>query len=115
MEIPHDNLVVTPVTFKIGVIETTFKLGYKGIDDNGEYTLEVEGTPFDDLEEFKDMGEAPEVGHSTSDVTYGANTTRFDFLAFFKGRRTPVAIIHNLRGGYVTVDVRGKPQKSWQV
>lgn len=34
---------------------------------------------------------------------------------FLKGRRTPVAIEHNLRSGYVTVEVRGKLEKSWQV
>ena len=68
----------------------------------------MENTLFDELNAFKDVGEVPEVGHSSHEETQGANTFRIDFLAFLEGRRTPVAIEHNLRSGYVIVEVRGK-------
>ena len=41
-------------------------------------------------------------------------TQRFDFLVFLKGRRTPISIEHNMRSGLATLDVCGKPNKSWQ-
>ena len=81
----------------------------------GKYTLEVNGTPFDDLNEFKDVGEVPPVGHSTQENIYGANTQLIVFLVFLEGRRTPVSIEHNMRSGFVTIELRGKPEMSWQV
>ena len=44
-----------------------------------------------------------------------AHTHRFYFLVFLEGQATPIVIEHNKRSGFVTVDVRGKPEKSWQV
>ena len=67
------------------------------------------------MPKFKEIGEVPEVGHSTTEEHFGQNTTRFDFNAFIKGRLTPVSIEHNMRSGFVTLDVCGKPKKSWQV
>ena len=92
----------------------TFTLGYQG-GWEGFYTLQVDDIAFDELEEFKEVGDVPEVGHSSHEETQGASTFRIDFLAFLEGRRTPVAIEHNLRSGFVTLEVRGKLVKNWQV
>ena len=46
---------------------------------------------------------------------HSANIRRIDWPVFLKGKRTPVSVEHNLRSGLVTLDVCGKPQKSWQV
>ena len=96
-------------------INTTFKIGNKGEDSDGEYTLEVDETPFDDLEEWEDVGEVPDVGHSTYEEMIAAHTHRFFFLVFLKGRQTPIVVEHNMRSGFATVEVRGKPERSWQV
>ena len=75
----------------------------------------MNGTSFDELSEFKDVGEVPEVGQSTYEEVFAANTHRIDFLVFVKGRRHPIEIVHNKRSGFVTIEACGKPQKSWQV
>ena len=54
------------------------------------------------------MGELPEVGHSYREESQGATTFRIDYLVFLEGHRTPIAIEHNLRSGYLVVEVRGK-------
>ena len=77
-------------------------------------TLSVDETTFDDLPEFKDKVDVPEVGHSNMDTHNGQITVRIDFLLFLKGRRTPISIEHNLRSSTVSLDVNGKPQKSWK-
>ena len=59
------------------------------------------------------MVQVPDVGHSIIETHNGANTQRVDFRVFLKGRRTPVSIEHNMRSGMVTLDVNGKPVKSW--
>ena len=75
------------MTFNVDALGgATFTLGF----ERGKYTLSVNETPFDDLPEFKDRGEVPEVGHSTVDTYNSPNTVRIDFLLFLKGRRTTV-------------------------
>ena len=59
------------------------------------------------------MSDVPEVGHSVIDEHFGANTQRFDWLAFINGRRVPVSIEYNMRSSHVTLDVCGKEKKSW--
>ena len=59
----------------------------------------MDETAFDDLPEFEDKGEVPEVGHSIIETHNGPNTMRIDFLLFLKGERTTVSIEHNLRSG----------------
>ena len=76
--------------------------------------LHIDGVAFDDLPEFKEVGEVPEVGSSIIETHEGANTHRVDLLVFIKGRRNPVSIEHNLRSGSVTLDICGKPKESWQ-
>ena len=44
-----------------------------------------------------------------------ALTHRLFFLVFLSGRQTPVVIEHNIRSGFATIEVRGKPERSWQV
>ena len=55
----------------------------------------------------------PNIGHSIIETHNGANTQRVDFRVFLKGRRNTVSIENNLRSGMVTLDVNGKPKKSW--
>ena len=81
----------------------------------GPYTVKLNEVDFDDLPEFIEKTEVPDIGHSVIKEHQGANTKRIDFLVFLKGRNTPVSIEFNMRSGLVTLDVCGKPQKSWQV
>ena len=67
------------------------------------------------MEEWKDVGEVPKVGHSTFEEMTAAHTHRLFFLVFLEGRQTPVVIEHNMRSGTATLEVRGKPEKTWQV
>ena len=47
-------------------LDITFKLSFPATGYNSDtFILELDGTSFDDLEEFKEDGEVPEVGHST--------------------------------------------------
>ena len=55
----------------------------------------------------------PEVGHSIIERHNGSNTIRVDYRVFLKGRRNTISLEHNLRSGLVTLDVNGKPEKSW--
>ena len=55
----------------------------------------------------------PEVGHSSAVRHVGPSIHRIDFPAFLNGHRAPVSIEHNLRSGMVSLDVDGKPKKSW--
>ena len=92
----------------------TFKLGFYGSKFTvGNYTLYVNDTSFTFLPEFKEKAEVPEVGHSIDERHNGPAIHRVDFLVFLNGHRTPVSIEHNLRSGMVTLDVDGKPKKSW--
>ena len=84
-----ETLKKTPVSFTVDALGgATFTLGCKG--DN--YTLSVDETPFDDLPEFKEKIEAPEVGHSVPDRYIGSTIHRKDFPVFLKGRKNPVSI-----------------------
>ena len=56
-----------PYNFTVDGYDPTFKLGYEGEDLNGNVTLCVNETPFNDLAEFKEVVEVPEVGHSTTE------------------------------------------------
>ena len=56
-----------------------------------------------------------DVGHSDVEELNGANTRRIDFLVFLKGKRTPVSVQHEKRANTLTVEVRGKRIKLWQV
>ena len=108
------SLRKTTVTFKVDALKgVTFTLGFEG-KFRGKYTLLLDETSFNDLPEFKDKGELPEVGHSIIETHNGPNTMRVDFLLFLKGQRSPVSIEHNLRSGTVSLDVNGKPKKNWQ-
>ena len=106
----NKSLTDEPVSFKIDAFNATFKLGY----NNRKYTLSVNGTPFDELPYFVDVQEVPEVGHSTVENHDGVNAKRIDYLVFLKGRRNPVSLEHNKRCGQVSLDVCGKPKKSWE-
>ena len=68
-----------------------------------------------DLTEFKEDIQMVDVGHSDVGKFNGANTRRIDFLVFLKGKRTPVSIQHEKRANTLTVEVRGKRRKLWQV
>ena len=60
-------LIQTPVTFKVDALGgATLALGFKG-DYDGKYTLSINETAFDDLPEFKEKIEMPEVGHSIAE------------------------------------------------
>ena len=110
------TLSENPVTFTVDALGgATFTLGWEGskIDGTGKRTLLVDETSFDDLPEFKEKIEVPEVGHSSAERHIGPSIHRVDFLVFLNGNRTPVSIEHNLRSGMVTLDVDGKPKKSW--
>ena len=65
------------------------------------------------MEEWKDSGEVPKVGHSTYEEITAANTRRFFFLVFLEGRQTPVVVEHNMRSGTAFVEARGKIQRTW--
>ena len=57
----------------------------------------------------------PEVAHSNVEEHFGGNIERIDFNPFLKGRRTPVSVEFNMRSGFLSVDLKGKPQMSMQV
>ena len=104
--VDYRTLYKTPVTFKVDALGgATFKLGSNGVN----YTISVDETPFNDLPEFKEEIQAPEVGHSVPDCYNGATIHRKDFPVFLKGRRNPVSIEQNLRSGVIALDVDGKP------
>ena len=108
----HNTLSETPVTFKVDVLGgATFTLGYDR--DTRKYTLSVDETAFDDLPEFKEKIEAPEVGHSVAERHIGPAIHRKDFPVFLAGRKNPISIEHNLRNREISLDVDGKPWKSW--
>ena len=48
--INHKNLEDEPIVFKADDIKSTFKIGFQTKDGREDYTLEVNETPFDDLE-----------------------------------------------------------------
>ena len=85
------TLKKTPVSFKVDALGgATFTLGF---DEKAfKYTLSVDETPFDDLPEFKEKVQAPEVGHSVPDRYIGSTIHRKDFPVFLKGRKNPVSI-----------------------
>ena len=100
------------MTFKVDALGgATFTLGFDYKTDN--YTLSVDEIAFDDLPEIKEEIDAPEVGHSIDERFMGPSIHRVDFLVFLKGYRTPISIEHDLRSGLVSLDVDGKPWKSW--
>ena len=76
--------------------------------------MTLDDTNFYELDWFVEVTKVPDVGHSVTSEHFGANTLRFDWLVFLNGRHTPVSLEHNLRSGQVTLDVCGKPEKSWQ-
>ena len=48
--IDHKSLIDEPIVFEVDDINTTFKIGFQGDDESGEYTLEVDETSFNDFE-----------------------------------------------------------------
>ena len=93
------------MTFEINELDAEIKLGAEGDD----FTLHLNGQEFETLPPFKDVGEVPIVGYSETEDHHGANTQRRDFLIFLKGKRNPVSVEHNMRSGFVSLDVCGKP------
>lgn len=64
------HLVSSPIVIRIDTIDTTLKIGFKPAKPpKGSYTLEVNDAPFNELDEFKDVAEVPEVGHSSHEET----------------------------------------------
>ena len=57
----------SPVVFRIEDLNVTAKLSYVGtqVTEVSEFTLVLDETPFKDLEEYKDVGTVPDIGHST--------------------------------------------------
>lgn len=110
------DLKEKPETFTVDALGATCVLGSQ-FDDNADdqYTLYVDGVAFDALPEVTDKGAVPEVGHSEAEETNGANTVRFDFLVFLKGKRAPVSIEFNFRSGHLSLEICGKPVEDWQV
>ena len=104
------------MAFKLDFCDALFTISHNGKElSDASYILTIDGTDFRNLPECKDVAEVPEIGHSVIDEHQGAYTRRIDWPVFLKGRRTPVSVEHNMRSGFVTLDVCGKPQKSWQV
>ena len=73
----------------------TVTLGFSDV----KYALLVNETSFDNLPEFKEKVELPEVAHSITETHNGPSIHRVDFRVLLRGRRTPVSIQHNLRSG----------------
>ena len=110
--VDYNTLREKPVTFTVDALGgATFILSYDR--PTGKYTLSVDETSFDNLPEFKEKAEVPDVGQSSAERHIGPSIHRVDFLVFLNGHRTPVSIEQNLRSGMVTLDVDGKPKKSW--
>ena len=94
------------MTFYIDELGVNCTLGFFPYE---RYTITLDDTEFDELPEFVERTEVPDIGHSVIGEHQGANTKRIDFHVFLKGRRTPVSIENNMRSGLVTLDVCGKP------
>ena len=75
----------------------------------------MDETPFEDLIDYMEAFEVPEVAYSVIEDHQGANTKRIDFYPFFDGIQTPISLEHNMRSAQLTLDVAGKPEKDWNV
>ena len=110
----ESNLKDSPVTFELDGFDAIFTLSHNGKELSDQlYILTVDGVAFGALPEYKDVVEVPKIGHSVIEEHHSANTRRIDWPVFLNGKRTPVSVEHNMRSGFVTLDVCGKPQKSW--
>ena len=100
-----------PFKFTVAGLDFNFKFESKSISSG--YSLFVDETPFDDLAEFKEVVQVPKVAHSVKEEFQGANTQRIDFFPLLEGILTPISVEFNMRSAQVTLDVDGKPEKSW--
>ena len=61
----------SPVKFRVEALNMICTLGFIGESD-GKYTLLFDETNLDDLPQYKELGEVPEVAHSHIDEYNGA-------------------------------------------